>query len=92
MCANLRRVHTCSIHLKQQGNYEDINRKHLDIRGCWGSEVGHFLRAIAALERYGGEIPWQKIGARTYSLTQINDALAAAESMAIPKALIDPWR
>ena len=72
--------------------HEDINRKHLDIRGCWGSEAGHFLRAIAALERYGGEVPWQKIGARTYSLNQINEALAAAESMAIPKALIDPWR
>ena len=26
--------------------HEHINRKHLDIRGCWGSEVGHFLRAL----------------------------------------------
>ena len=27
--------------------HEHINRKHLDIRGCWGSEAGHFLRALA---------------------------------------------
>ena len=24
-----------------------INRKHLEIRGCWGSEPGHFLRALS---------------------------------------------
>ncbi len=72
--------------------HEHINRKHLDIRGCWGSQVGHFLRALQVLERYHHEIPWHLIGARTYGLGQINDALAVAESMVIPKALVDPWR
>ena len=56
--------------------HEHINRKHLEIRGCWGSEVGHFLRALRALERYGAEVPWHLIGARTYGLGDINDALA----------------
>ena len=32
--------------------HRDINRKRLEIRGCWGSEVGHFLRAISLLERH----------------------------------------
>ena len=72
--------------------HEHINRKHLEIRGCWGSEVRHFLRALDALARYGAEVPWARIGARTYGLNEINDALAAAESLAIPKALVDPWR
>jgi L-iditol 2-dehydrogenase len=72
--------------------HEHINRKHLDIRGCWGSESAHFLRALGLLERYGGEVPWARIGARTYGLHDINDALEAAESLAIPKALVDPWR
>jgi threonine dehydrogenase-like Zn-dependent dehydrogenase len=71
--------------------HEDINRKHLDIRGCWGSEVGHFLRALDALARYGHEVPWQRIGARTYGLRQLDEALAAAEALTIPKALVDPW-
>jgi L-iditol 2-dehydrogenase len=71
--------------------HEHINRKHLDIRGCWGSEVGHFLRALRALERYGSEVPWAAIGARTYGLAQINDAIEAAGSFAVPKALVDPW-
>jgi threonine dehydrogenase-like Zn-dependent dehydrogenase len=69
-----------------------INRKHLDIRGCWGSESAHFLRALRLLERYGSEVPWERIGARTYGLAQINEALADAEALRIPKALVDPWR
>jgi L-iditol 2-dehydrogenase len=72
--------------------HEQINRKHLDIRGCWGSEVGHFLRALGALDRYGHEVPWQLIGAKTFGLGEINQALAEAEALAIPKALVDPWR
>jgi L-iditol 2-dehydrogenase len=72
--------------------HQRINRKHLDIRGCWGSEAGHFLRALRVLERYADEIPWSKIGARTYGLDEINDALEAAGALKIPKALVDPWR
>jgi L-iditol 2-dehydrogenase len=72
--------------------HEHINRKHLDIRGCWGSEAGHFLRALRALERYGHEVPWARIGAATYGLSQLNEALVTAEALKIPKALVDPWR
>jgi L-iditol 2-dehydrogenase len=72
--------------------HEHINRKHLDIRGCWGSEAGHFLRALDALDRYAGEVPWARIGARTYGLDEINDALETAAALTIPKALVDPWR
>ena len=72
--------------------HEHINRRHLDIRGCWGSEVGHFLRALRALERWGGEVPWAAVGARTYGLGAINEALADAGALRIPKALVDPWR
>jgi threonine dehydrogenase-like Zn-dependent dehydrogenase len=71
--------------------HEHINRKHLDIRGCWGSEVGHFVRALGALDQYGGDVPWHLIGARTYGLDSINEALRAAEALEVPKALVDPW-
>lgn len=70
--------------------HEHINRKHLEIRGCWGSEAGHFLRAIMLLERYSDGIPWSAIGARTYPLNQVNQALADAEAMKIPKAIVAP--
>jgi L-iditol 2-dehydrogenase len=71
--------------------HHQINRKHLDIRGCWGSEPGHFLRALTFLERYAGTVPWSAIGERTYSLNQLDEALADAEAMRITKALVDPW-
>ena len=71
--------------------HEHINRKHLDIRGCWGSEAGHFLRALRLLERYGSEIPWASVGARTYGLNELNEALETAGALAIPKALVNPW-
>lgn len=71
--------------------HRQINRKHLEIRGCWGSEPGHFLRALGFLERHAAAIPWREIGGRTYPLTQLNEALADAETMRITKALVDPW-
>jgi threonine dehydrogenase-like Zn-dependent dehydrogenase len=70
--------------------HHQINRKHLEIRGCWGSEARHFLRALSVLERHPS-IPFRKIGARSYGLDQLNEALADAEAMRIPKALVDPW-
>jgi L-iditol 2-dehydrogenase len=71
--------------------HQQINRKHLEIRGCWGSEAGHFLRALSLLERHAAGVPWREVGGRTYPLTALNDALADAESMRITKALVDPW-
>jgi L-iditol 2-dehydrogenase len=71
--------------------HRQINRRHLEIRGCWGSEPGHFLRALSFLERYASRIPWCDVGGRTYPLTGLNEALADAEAMRIPKALVDPW-
>ncbi len=69
-----------------------INRKHLEIRGCWGSEPGHFLRALSLLERHASRVPWRDIGGRIYGLDELDAALADAEAMRIPKALVDPQR
>jgi D-arabinose 1-dehydrogenase-like Zn-dependent alcohol dehydrogenase len=70
--------------------HQQINRKHLEIRGCWGSEVGHFVRALRVLEAHHAAIPWRAIGARTYTLFELNQALADAEAMRLPKALVRP--
>lgn len=70
--------------------HQQINRKHLEIRGCWGSEVGHFVRALRVLERHHAAVPWRSIGAATYALGEINQALADAEAMRLPKALVKP--
>jgi L-iditol 2-dehydrogenase len=70
--------------------HEQINRKHLEIRGCWGSEVGHFVRALRLLERHHADVPWRAIGAKTYTLADVNQALADAAAMRLPKALVQP--
>jgi len=70
--------------------HRQINRKHLEIRGCWGSEAGHFVRALRVLERHHTTIPWRAIGAKTYALSELNQALADAEAMRLPKALVTP--
>jgi len=70
--------------------HRHVNRKHLDIRGCWGSEAGHFLRALRVLERHAATIPFRDIGARVYALADVNQALADAEAMRLPKALVKP--
>ena len=70
--------------------HRQINRKHLEIRGCWGSDAGHFVRALLFLERYATQVPWREIGGNTYPLTRLNEALADAEAMRITKALVDP--
>ena len=70
--------------------HRQINRKHLEIRGCWGSEPRHFLRALSVLEGHP-DIPFRAIGARTYGLADLDAALADAEAMRIPKALVNPF-
>jgi L-iditol 2-dehydrogenase len=72
--------------------HQHINRKHLEIRGCWGSEAGHFLRALTVLDQHAATMPFREIGARVYAMADVNAALADAEAMRLPKALVDPRR
>jgi threonine dehydrogenase-like Zn-dependent dehydrogenase len=68
----------------------DINRKHLDIRGCWGVDLSHVWRAMDVLARFGDRFPWTDTISRRYGLDEAGDALAAVESRSVVKALIVP--
>ncbi|MDQ2798927.1 MAG: zinc-binding dehydrogenase [Armatimonadota bacterium] len=68
----------------------DINRKHLEIRGCWGVDLSHIWRAMEALARFGDRFPWTALISRRYGLDEAGDALAAVESRQVVKALIVP--
>jgi D-arabinose 1-dehydrogenase-like Zn-dependent alcohol dehydrogenase len=70
--------------------HEQINRKHLDIRGCWGSEVRHFALSLTLLARHAATVPWGRIGAVTFGLDELNEALAQAEALRFSKALVRP--
>ena len=67
-----------------------INRKHVTLKGCWGSRYDHFHRAVELTARYGELKPWREMVSGSYTLEQADDALRAVESRSAIKALITP--
>jgi len=69
----------------------DLNRKHLDVSGCWGSDFSHFYRAVQIISDPVRSAPWAalKNGLSRYRLDQANEALAAVADGRVLKALID---
>ncbi|MCH7546153.1 MAG: zinc-binding dehydrogenase [Planctomycetes bacterium] len=68
----------------------DLNKKHLDVRGCWGSDFSHFFRAVQVMGDAERAAPWKHLKLQRFALSQTNEALAAVESGKMIKALIDP--
>jgi threonine dehydrogenase-like Zn-dependent dehydrogenase len=67
-----------------------INRKHVEIKGCWGSRYDHFHRAVALTARYGSLKPWKDMVSGRYDLNHSDEALAAVEARTALKAIITP--
>lgn len=67
-----------------------INRKHVEIKGCWGSRYDHFHRAVALTARYGDKKPWREMVSTRFTLEQADEALAAVENRTAIKAVITP--
>jgi L-iditol 2-dehydrogenase len=70
--------------------HTDLNRKHLDVRGCWGSDYSHFHRAAlvagdAELGNFLGAIETKRFGLR-----DLNEALAEVGEGSVVKALVVP--
>jgi len=68
----------------------DLNKKHLDVRGCWGSDFSHFYRATQIISEPGRSQPWSTMHLVTYDLNHANEALADVAEGRVLKALIDP--
>jgi L-iditol 2-dehydrogenase len=69
-----------------------LNRKHVDVKGCWGSRYDHFHRAVALTARYGDKKPWREMVTARFTLDQADEALAAVEQRTAIKAVIVPGR
>jgi len=70
--------------------HRHVNRKHADIRGCWGYEFTHLHRALAMLSRHLGRYRWRELITAEYALAEAGRALADMEKLAVVKALIRP--
>ena len=67
-----------------------INRKHVELRGCWGSRYEHFHRAVELAARFGDKIPWREMVSGRYTLDRASAALDAVATRSALKALIVP--
>jgi L-iditol 2-dehydrogenase len=70
----------------------DLNRKHLDVRGCWGSDFSHFYRGVQIVSDRVRSKPWAALKSKLsrYKLSQANEALADVKEARVLKALIEP--
>jgi len=88
------RVVVCG-HYTDNGSVEihphwQINRKHVELRGCWGSRFEHFHRAISICMRHAGTIPWALMSGSTCDLRSISKALGQIEMRVATKAVCSP--
>ena len=86
------RVIVCG-HYTDNGSVEihphwQINRKHVELRGCWGSRYEHFHRAVEIAARFGGEKPWKEMAGAKYELREAKAALEAVEKRQVTKSVI----
>jgi threonine dehydrogenase-like Zn-dependent dehydrogenase len=68
----------------------DINKKHLEVRGCWGADFSHLWRGVQVLAKHGERFQWERFISRRYGLAEANQALDDVEHYRTVKALIDP--
>jgi len=70
----------------------DLNEKHLDVRGCWGSDFSHFYRGVQFTSDAVRSEPWAALRPKLsrYKLDQANEALADVKAGRVLKALIGP--
>ena len=70
----------------------ELNQKHLDLRGCWGSDFSHFYRGVQIVSDPVKSLPWVQLQNRLerYNLSEANRALADVGEGKVFKALISP--
>lgn len=65
-----------------------INRKHVELRGCWGSRYEHFHRSVDIAAHHGSTRPWSKLAGNVYDLADVAAALEAVENRSAVKAIV----
>lgn len=67
-----------------------INKKHLEMQGCWGSDFSHVYRAMEIMSRFDTRIEWAKLISHRYDLEHVGDALRDVEQGRVIKAVVVP--
>jgi len=74
--------------------HTQINAKHLDVRGCWGTAFTHVYRGIRMIARTRNRFPWREMVTHAFPLEEANEGLELVAGFNSVKALITPgsWR
>ena len=67
-----------------------INKKHLDIQGCWGSDFSHVHRAMEIIDRFDHRIDWASLISHRYHLHEMAQAMTDVENGSVVKAVVTP--
>jgi threonine dehydrogenase-like Zn-dependent dehydrogenase len=70
--------------------HTELNRKHLEVRGVWGSDYSHFHRSVELLRDPARAAAWLGIPLETYGLDETNLALDRVAGGEVVKALVRP--
>jgi len=70
--------------------HHDLNRKHLDVRGTWGSDFSHVYKGVQVMAKHGDRYRWERFITARYGLGQAEEALRAVAEGKVIKAVIDP--
>jgi len=70
--------------------HTQINRKHVDVRGQWGTDFHHLVRALRVFARHRARLPFRDVIGGRYGLEDAGRALADVESLGVTKAIITP--
>jgi D-arabinose 1-dehydrogenase-like Zn-dependent alcohol dehydrogenase len=86
------RVVVCG-HYTDSGSVEinphwQINRKHVELHGCWGSRYEHFYRAVEIAVRFGEQKRWSDMVGARHELRDAAAALSNVTQRKTVKALI----
>ncbi|MCH7716916.1 MAG: zinc-binding dehydrogenase [Gemmatimonadetes bacterium] len=68
----------------------DINRKHADVRGHWGTDFRHLARALKMCAKYPERLPFAKVIGGRYKIDDANQALEDVAALRVTKAIITP--
>jgi L-iditol 2-dehydrogenase len=67
-----------------------INRKHADLRGQWGTDFRHVVRALKLFARHSERLPFARVIGARYGLDGAGQALEDVAALKVTKAIIDP--
>lgn len=69
----------------------DFNRKHIEVRATWGTDLSHLYKAILVMGKHGDRYRWERFVTKRYGLDCTEQALLDVAAGKVIKAVIDPW-